>query len=122
MIKTQAFSLLATFGALCAVFVMINPQTLPSVALFATFGLIYAVFAQAIILFLLIARVFLGVKWRTSTIRRVGISVALLPTFLLLLQSVGQLTVRDSILAMTLTILLYVYLHRMFGGATGKEV
>ena len=122
MIKIYGLSLLATLTALGALFVMIDPRQLPSIALFGVFGLIYAAIALIIIIFLLILKIILGVEWRTSTIRRVGISIALLPTFLLLLQSVGQLTVRDSILAVMLTVLLYVYLHRMFGNSDSKEI
>lgn len=122
MMKINTLILVGATVILGMIFVTINPQTLPSIALFGVFGLIYIIISQAVTLLLLVFKKLLGLKWRTSTIRRVGFSLALLPTFLLLLQSVGQLTVRDSALAITLTVLLYVYLHRMFGGTARTDV
>lgn len=115
MIKLHATILVIGTTSLAVIFTVTNPRSLPSIALFAIFALLYVVLVQVVVLLMFAAKKLLGVGWRTSTIRRVGFSVALLPVFLLLLQSVGQLTIRDSVLAVTLTVLLYIYSHRMLG-------
>jgi len=52
-------------------------------------------------------------RWSHSRIRRVIAGAALLPVFLLVLQSIGQLTVRDVLLAGSLALILYFYFARM---------
>lgn len=121
MIRLHAILFGITLAILSTVLVMVNPQELPSFALFGVFVLIYMMIAQLCILLLLFVRGLLGLAWRTSTIRRVGYSIGLLPTFLLLLQSVGQLTTRDVVIAVVLTLLLYVYFHRMLGGPSKAD-
>ena len=121
MIKKHSILLAASIAALVLYINMVDPRTIPPVATFAVFGLLYVVFSQLLIVALAGLRFLLLTKWQTSTIRRVAYSLALLPTFLLLLQSVGQLTVRDALLASALTVLLYAYTYRMRLKTTGKS-
>jgi hypothetical protein len=113
MIKKHSSILVASIATLLLYVNLVDPRTIPPVATFAVFGLLYVVFSQLLIVALAGLRYVLLTKWQTSTIRRVAYSLALLPTFLLLLQSVGQLTVRDALLASALTVLLYAYTYRM---------
>jgi hypothetical protein len=114
MIKKHALYFSAMLISLSVVFWLVDPESLSSTMLFGVFALLYVCIALCLVTILLIIKGFLAIKWTTGTIRRVGFSLALLPTFLLLLQSVGQLTLRDTLLATGLTILLYLYSHRMF--------
>lgn len=122
MLKRYLIYTSIVVSGLIFVLLFVNPTSLPSSALFAVFALIYVSIALSIICLLMIVRKIFERKWVTGIIRRVGFSTALLPTFLLLLQSVGQLTVRDAVLACILTSLAYMYSHRMFTQPHGSDI
>lgn len=98
------FGLLAIM--LIALFLGTNPQQLPSVFLVMPFLVIFSA-------------LFWGAKWfilrRYSNIRkanRIAVLCASLPTLLLVLQSLGQLTIKDVGITTVLFILSYFYIAR----------
>ena len=116
----------ALYAAVCtiistAVLMLTDPRQLPSTALFGVFILLYINLGLLCTVFLAGIRNLLEKKWKTSIIRRVAFSFALLPIFLLLLQSVGQLTPRDVFLASAFVVLVWMYVHRMLRAAPASE-
>lgn len=103
---------------LLAVFLATNPQKLSAVILFAVLVLIYIVCAQLLVLAMMLGKLLLGSGWKTSIIRRVAYSVALLPASLLFLQSIGQLTVRDVLLVVAFVVVAFLYVGRMTRSAS----
>lgn len=90
-----------------------NPQTLPSVVLIVPFVLVFW-----IIFFML---VFIGLSRgmpRAKLVRAGGFGAAL-PTLLLILQSLGQLTPRDVFTVLVLFCIAYFYMTRITGSAQG---
>lgn len=92
--------------ALGLLFVTTEPNRLPSILLIAPFGLIF------IVLFLSL-KVFIS-RWNRSPLGTLKLAVlaAALPTLLLVLRSLGQLTIRDVITVVALFCLAYFYLGR----------
>lgn len=95
-----------------------HPDTVPLGLLMGIFVLIYLVVFEGMVL------VGIGLhrtgllNWNQPRVRKVAAGVAALPTFLLVLQSIGQLTVRDMLLASGLCVLLYFYLGRLTASST----
>jgi hypothetical protein len=115
LIKNYLILALVTAVLLLLLFVSTNPEILPSFVLFLAFIGVYVVVASSGILIALLFRQMGGFQWQVGKIKKMAWAFALLPTFLLLLRSIGQLTVRDVLLAATLTVIAYLYLRRMSG-------
>lgn len=85
-----------------------QPDRLPSAVLILPFALMFAILA------LLIA---LAIGWRhggiSSKAIRAGCTAAVLPTLLLVLQSVGQLTLRDALTLFALFGITYFYMSKV---------
>lgn len=121
MLKRYLIYTLIITLVLVLVLVFVDPTKLSSTLLFAVLALIYGWFVLSIMCILLVCKLLTRVGWQIGTIRRVALSAALLPTFLLLLQSVGQLTPRDTIISVVLTLLIYFYSQRMFVSDKDKK-
>lgn len=111
-IKHYAILSLAGLIVLGGLFATTNPEQLPSAALFLVFIGLYIFLGSSSVL---IISVLSGkrsevVSWRTQ---KAIWSLTVVPVFLLLLQSIGQLTVRDVLLALALTTLGFAYAKRM---------
>lgn len=116
------FSLaLITFTGVAVLFATTNPEKLPAAVFIGLFALLYG-FCYTI---LGLAGALLNridvISWGTTRIKRTAIAIACLPTFLLVLQSIGQLTVRDILLTVGLFVLLYLYFGRVFIKDTGPK-
>jgi hypothetical protein len=85
-----------------------QPTKLPSFVLIVPFLLMFCALALGISLI---------IAWRSSKLTaknvRIGALGAALPILLLVLQSIGQLTVRDVLIIVVLFVLAYFYVARM---------
>jgi len=96
----------ASLAILLLLFITTDPTKVPSFILVLPFILIFVVLVCALVL---------GLRWRgMSTTRslRVGALSAAVPLTLLVLQSIGQLTVRDLLTIAALFLLSYFYIAR----------
>jgi hypothetical protein len=91
---------------LCLLFVLTEPQNLPSILLTVPFGLVF------IVLFLSVRAIATDRIKSASARLRLAVLVAALPTLLLVLRSLGQLTFRDVLTALALFGVTYFYLGR----------
>lgn len=99
-------------AALAVLFASSDPGHLPSAALVVPFALIF------IVLFVGLSSL-IGHTLSVQKRLRVALLGATLPTLLLVLQSLGQLTVRDMFTAMALFCIAYFYLSRTMRSADG---
>ena len=112
IIRRLSFAVI-TIGALVLIFLVTNPGRLPVAVFILVFGLLYvASFLLIDISCLMLDRLQL-MDFSAKRISRVAALVAILPVFLLVLQSIGQLTFRDVLLIMSLFVLLYAYFNRV---------
>lgn len=93
-------------AALALLFVSTRPNQLPSLVLIVPFLLLF-------LLFFVLTKWALG-KLGTHNQSRTSLAllIAALPTLLLALQSLGQLTVRDIVMLLALFIITYFYMFR----------
>lgn len=93
-------------------FMFTNPEQLPSAVLFLVFIGVYVALASGVIV--LGSIVFRRDRqlFEPKTRRTIWVFAAV-PVFFLLLQSIGQLTVRDVLLAFALVVLALAYMKRM---------
>lgn len=106
--KTTA-KIIGTCLLVLAVFLSTTqPQRLPSAVLIMPFALLFVMLA------LLVA---LAIGWRhggvTSRHIRIGCTSAVLPVLLLVMQSVGQLTLRDALTLFALFAIAYFYMSKV---------
>lgn len=101
-------------AALAGVFALTRPDQLPPAVLVVVFGLLYVQLAAFLLLLALIGNKFGQFSWKPAKMRRIAYSLAVLPVFLLLLQSIGQLTWRDFLLSVAFAGLGYFYYSRFF--------
>ncbi len=104
---------IATVG-IGVLFVATNPENVPAVVFIVLFLLLYALFYAALGLVILVLRRLDIISWTTRRIRRTALAVACVPVFLLILQSIGQLAIKDVVLTVGLFVLLYLYFNRTF--------
>lgn len=113
MLIRHAVAIIGLAIALTIILVTTNPDTVKLGVLGFVFVLLYAIVFEIVVLAGLALRSFGVINWRQSRVLRVASGIAALPTFLLILQSIGQLTVRDVLLAGGLFVLLYFYFSRL---------
>lgn len=90
-----------------------NPERLPAALFIAFFVALYAAcYATLALLSVLLCMVGVIASSRRR-INHTALAVACLPVFLLVLQSIGQLTVKDVLLTLGLFVLLYLYFGRV---------
>ena len=93
-------------------FSLTNPKTMPSFILLVSFVILAGFFYILGLWGLDMSR--LGIKLSPSYRRSVILTLTILPTLLLILQSIGQLTARDIITMGGLCIVGVFYIGRMF--------
>lgn len=99
--------------ALSIILTTTHPERLPAALFIVVFALLYGLMVYALIGAGLVA-VNLGLlPWQLPRIRRTAMWASVLPVFLLILQSIGQLTLQDIIITLGLFALLYLYFSRM---------
>lgn len=109
--KWPDLSLLIGFCVLALIlFTVTNPSHVPPAVLVLGFFVLFGIFYSG---FRLIGRV-TGLKERLSRLQYNGllIGVAALPVMLLALQSIGQLTIRDTITLAIIFVAGYFYISR----------
>lgn len=84
-----------------------DPQKLPSILLIVPFFLLFTIFVTCVLFMLSMA----GPLGRRQL--KIGAIIAAVPVFLLVLQSLGQLTVRDVLTIVSLFAIAYFYLSRV---------
>lgn len=107
MHKTLKITLTACL-ALIAFVLTTQPAKLPLIALMIPFALLFVVLAGIIVTLLGLADTPLSLRMMRGSV--VG---ALLPVLLLVLRSIGQLTLRDTLIIFLLFGLVYFYLARL---------
>jgi hypothetical protein len=90
-----------------------NPQTLPSVLLILPFILVF------IFVFLTLLSIGTSRGVMRAKAARVAVFGAALPTLILVLQSLGQLTLRDVLTILVLFCMAYFYMTRFTGRVQG---
>lgn len=109
IVKSYIYLVLATVTALALLLFGTNPRSISSVALVAPFVLIF------LLLFLLGSSFFRTKGFTRKTSWIVAAFIAVLPTLLLVLQSIGQLTIRDVATIAALFAIAYFYVTRAGG-------
>ncbi len=99
--------------SLAIVFLSTNPDKIPAIIFVVVFMLLYGLFVSLGLLMLSVLRRLDMLSWQRGKIMKTAFSVAGLPFILLLLQSLGQLTLKDVFLVMVLFFLLYFYFSRL---------
>lgn len=107
--------LLASILIVCGIvllFVTTNPEHLPA-AVFIGFFILFYVLCYSLLSLagMLLCRLEI-LRWDKKRVNRTAYAVACLPVFLLVLQSIGQLTLKDILLSIGLFALLYLYFGR----------
>lgn len=97
-----------------------NPEHVPAAVFIAMFILLYGFCYSLLALTGVALRKIDVITWSRRRISRTAIAAACLPIFLLILQSIGQLTVKDVLLTLGLFILLYLYFGRLLGQGGAK--
>ena len=110
-VKRQLVRTGVAWGALLAFMAVFQPAKLPVVGLIVPFVLLFwAFYGVWNLLNLLRTRYFARQTWQPS--RRLGLAVCLTAVFLIVLQSLGQLTVRDVLTVLAILLLGYAYVAR----------
>jgi len=112
MLKRYFLTFVIVSGLLVGIFSLTRPDQLPSAILVVVFALLYVQLAVLLLLAVLVVNKLGRFAWAPSTLRRLAGSAAVLPVFLLLLQSIGQLTWRDFLLSVAFAVLGYFYFVR----------
>lgn len=113
MVRTYSI-IFAVTAVLFVVFInMTRPDVVPSVFYIVPFLLLgVAVYALTMTIGALLVR-FQILTISRKLLKRLAILASLYVSFLLLLQSIGQLTIRDVVIGLILITLLYLYFDRM---------
>jgi len=110
-IKQQLVRTGVAWGALLAFMAAFQPTKPPVIGLIVPFVLLFGAFYSLWnLLNLLRTRYFARQNWQPS--RRLGLAVCLTVVFLLVLQSLGQLTLRDVLTVLAILLLGYAYVAR----------
>lgn len=98
-----------------------TPKSMPVAVFIIFFVVLYAVLAALFVLAGVGMRSLLLAKWQDRQVRRTAYWPAALLVLMLVLQSIGQLTIRDFLLIVGLGGLLYAYVHRFFAVDTSRS-
>ncbi len=103
--------LLLGISSVClgVLFIYTNPERLPAVVFIILFAALYGFVFSIVTLLGQMLRNVDVISWEVPRIRRTAAIVTCFPIFLLVLQSIGQLTVRDVLITSSLFVLLYAY-------------
>lgn len=103
--------ILLSVSSICLgiLFVCTSPERLPAVMFIVLFAALYSLILSILMLIGQALQVTDIISWSVARIRRTAAIVTCLPVFLLVLQSIGQLTARDVLITSSLFVLLYMY-------------
>lgn len=102
--QSKAFRLVGLYLLVGMFFTFVNPDKLPVIGLLAPFLIVFlALYATAKLLLETFFELELGPR------RIIALSVSLLPTLLLVIQSITQLTLRDVILVIAIVVVMVWY-------------
>lgn len=90
-------------------FMYTNPERLPAIMFIVLFAALYSFILSILMLIGQALRATDIISWSVARIRRTAAIVTCFPVFLLVLQSIGQLTARDVLITSSLFALLYMY-------------
>jgi NADH:ubiquinone oxidoreductase subunit 3 (subunit A) len=113
-VKNYIYLSLITITALALLLFGTNPRNISSAALIAPFVLIFIVLFLTASYFLRLKGLTKRASWIIATF------IALLPTLLLVLQSIGQLTIRDVATIIALFAIAYFYAIRVDSSVSGQ--
>jgi len=109
---------LVAASGLGALLLMTNPEHLSPAIFIGFFMLLYGLCYSSLALAGIVFNKLGVIQWSIKRISRTALAVACLPVFLLVLQSIGQLTLKDVLLTSGLFVLLYLYFGRVFARTT----
>jgi len=104
--------LLGSLIGLAGIMFGTNPEHVPPYVSIAIFVLLYGVLVAVVFFVFKLVRFLGAFRWTESQMWRYALIAASLPVVLLLLQSIGQLTVRDVLLAVIFFIIVVLYVRR----------
>lgn len=114
MVKRAIVLILTAIIGCSVLFAATNPESVPSTLFIGVFILVYG-FVYGILLLIGVGlRSFGVITWTEKRLQRTVMALACYPVFLLILQSIGQLTARDVVLATGFFALAYLYAGRVF--------
>jgi hypothetical protein len=99
---------------LAVLFTLTRPEKLPSIMLVVVFFVLYIVIISLLMALALAIRSAGGFNWNYKKLKKAVFGIGLVPIFLLVLQSIGQLTWRDVLLSLVFTAIGYFYYSRFF--------
>lgn len=108
-------------AALTAIVMNTRPDEVPSFVFVVFFLFLYIAFSLFALVLVRFVRSAGGFRWRSSSMRRFSFGISVVPILLLILQSIGQLTVQDTLLTFSLAVIAYFYYQRFFGKQTNSE-
>ena len=111
-LKPQILKTALAWGGLLAFMTLFRPANLPVVALIVPFVLIYVSFYNLWRLFGLVRHRYFVKDGEWKPHRKLGMAICCCLVLLLVLQSLGQLTLRDVVTLVAIVALGYVYVAR----------
>ncbi len=116
-LKRHIVRAIVSWGSLLAFMMLFQPTKLPVAALIIPFLLLFAAFYSSWDLLGLIKDRYFGRGERSKLHTRLGMALCASAVFLLVLQSLGQLTLRDVATVLGIVWLGYIYLARTLSGS-----
>lgn len=114
MVK-RAITLIALALTGCLLlFATTNPESVASAAFIGVFMLLYMLVYGVLLLVGVGLRSFEVITWSKKRLHRTVLALSGYPVFLVVLQSIGQLTIRDVVLVTGFFVLAYLYAGRIF--------
>ena len=113
MIYKNLIAIVCIAGLLAVIMTATSPNNFSAPLLFGVFSLLYLLVASGCLLMLQALRKLRVLKYSFTKMLRIAAVSAIVPVFMLLLHSVGQLTPRDIILSLAFFGLLYFYFNRV---------
>lgn len=89
-----------------------NPTQVPTILLLVPFLLLFWVLSQVLVCLLWAGSSWAGVPLEYRRIEKIALLIASFPVAVLVMQSVGQITIREIALLAVLFLVLYVYTAR----------
>lgn len=114
MVKRAIMIILISSVACSVLFAATNPESVSSAAFIGVFILLYGLAYGVLLLIGTGLHSFGVISWPRKRLHRTVLVVAVYPVFLVVLQSIGQLTVRDMVLVTGFFVLAYLYAGRVF--------
>lgn len=114
MVKRAIILILTAIVGCSVLFAATNPEDVPSALFIGVFILVYGFVYGVLLLIGVGLRSFGALTWTEKRLQRTVLALSCYPVFLLILQSIGQLTARDVVLATGFFVLAYLYAGRVF--------